>query len=265
MNSNFTSQILLFICISVINANLLSAQSDTFFVAHDTVNIQQTTIQHSKTNILINAAIPSLLIAYGVHSLYNNKLRKIDTDIGNTIHRRYLMKNNLDDYLQFSPAAAAFAMKIAGVKSKHNLFEMGIIYGLSNALQSAIISTAKGAALRTRPDNSNSFSFPSGHTAVAFVAAEFLHQEYKDQSVWISIGGYTMASLIGVSRMLNEEHWFSDVVAGAGIGILSTKIIYWTFPTMQKLFGRKKSNHSQALIFPTYNNKTLGLNFSYRF
>jgi membrane-associated phospholipid phosphatase len=56
------------------------------------------------------------------------------------------------------------------------------------------------------------------------MCAEFMHQEYKDQSVWYSIAGYTAATATGVLRMYNVRHWFSDVVAGAGIGILGTKL-----------------------------------------
>ncbi|MDR1595298.1 MAG: phosphatase PAP2 family protein, partial [Prevotellaceae bacterium] len=118
--------------------------------------------------------------------------------------------------------------------------------------------------LRERPDGSDRFSFPSGHTATAFVAAEFLHQEYGDKSVWISIGGYGMASLIGVARVYNNKHWVSDIVAGAGIGILSTKIVYWTYPCLQKTFG-KKNKKVQTLVLPGYDNGNLNLTFSCRF
>lgn len=71
-------------------------------------------------------------------------------------------------------------------------------------------------------------SFPSGHTADAFVAAAILHQEFKKISPWIGISGYAVAATVGVCRMLNNKHWQSDVLTGAGIGILSVHLAYLT-------------------------------------
>ena len=99
---------------------------------------------------------------------------------------------------------------------------------------------AKFTTRRTRPNASGWKSFPSGHTATAFVGAEFLFQEYKEKSIWIGIGGYTVAMLIGISRVYNNKHWVSDVITGAGIGILSTKIVYKTYPYLQKKNYKKE-------------------------
>jgi membrane-associated phospholipid phosphatase len=56
----------------------------------------------------------------------------------------------------------------------------------------------------------------------------------------------------------------SDVVAGAGIGILSTKAVYWVFPYLQKTFG-KKDKPLQAFIFPGYNDGNLSLTLAKTF
>jgi membrane-associated phospholipid phosphatase len=73
-----------------------------------------------------------------------------------------------------------------------------------------------------------------------------------------------MASLIGIARVYNNRHWVSDVVAGAGIGILSVKIVYLTYPYLQKTFG-KKGRKLQTTILPGYNNGNLSLTFSCTF
>jgi membrane-associated phospholipid phosphatase len=73
-----------------------------------------------------------------------------------------------------------------------------------------------------------------------------------------------MASLIGIARVYNNRHWVSDVVAGAGIGILSTKIVYLTYPYLQKAFG-KIERKLQTTILPGYNNGNLSLTFSCTF
>ncbi|HAO64286.1 MAG TPA: phosphatidic acid phosphatase, partial [Porphyromonadaceae bacterium] len=62
----------------------------------------------------------------------------------------------------------------------------------------------------------------------AFVAATILHKEYgMTRSPWFSVGGYALATATGVMRVLNNRHWISDVMAGAGIGIISTELGYF--------------------------------------
>ena len=78
-----------------------------------------------------------------------------------------------------------------------------------------------------RPDGSNDHSFPSGHTATAFMTATMLTKEYGHKSPWIGIGAYLVATATGLMRMANNKHWLSDVLAGAGIGILSTETGYY--------------------------------------
>ena len=73
-----------------------------------------------------------------------------------------------------------------------------------------------------------------------------------------------MASLIGTARVYNNKHWVSDVVAGAGIGILSTKVVYWAYPRLQEIFG-KRTKKTNALIFPSYSEGNWDLNLSYSF
>ena len=54
-----------------------------------------------------------------------------------------------------------------------------------------------------------------------------MHKEYGDRSPWYSISAFTVATATGISRILNNRHWLSDVLAGAGIGILSTELGYY--------------------------------------
>ena len=214
---------------------------------------------------IVGIALPSAMIAYGFISLGDNGIREID------YRTRYsLEKNNrfwnthVDDYMQFAPAITAYTLKLCKVESAHNLLDMTILYGLSSILAGGIISKTKIITARERPDHSNNRSFPSGHTQTAFVAAEFLHQEYKNQSVWISIGGYSAAAFVGIARVYNNKHWVSDVVAGAGIGILSTKLVYWIYPCFRKNFG-KNDQTLQTFVFPGYSNGHISLNLFHTF
>ena len=214
---------------------------------------------------IIGVALPSVMITYGLISLGDNGIRKIDYNVRNSLERNNKFWNiRADDYLQFSPAAAAYTMKFCKVESTHNLLDMTILYGLSNILAGGIVQGTKMVSNRERPNFSNKHSFPSGHTETAFVAAEFLYQEYKDKSIWISIGGYSVATFVCVARIYNNKHWVSDVVAGAGIGILSTKVVYWVYPYLKEKIG-KKDQSLHTFILPGYSNGNLNIAFSHTF
>ena len=226
--------------------------------------------QGIKATEIIGVALPAAMITYGLISLGDNGIRKIDRNVYNSLEQNNRFWHiSADDYVQFAPAAAAYAMKFMKVKSTDNLLDMTILYGLSNLVAGGITQGGKIIVGRERPDRSNNQSFPSGHTETAFVAAEFLHQEFKDQSVWISVGGYGVATLVGVARIYNNKHWVSDVVTGAGIGILSTKVVYWVYPYLRKTFGKTFGKNDKSLnttfIFPEYSNGNISLALSRTF
>ena len=128
----------------------------------------------------------------------------------------------------------------------------------SNITTSTVLGLKSGTKIE-RPDGSSKNSFPSGHTATAFAGAEFLRQEYGDQSVWYGIAGYAVATGTGLFRMYNNRHWLTDVAAGAGIGILSTKIAYWVNPYLtRKMFGETTSK-STVLFTPIYDGHHFGI------
>jgi membrane-associated phospholipid phosphatase len=121
----------------------------------------------------------------------------------------------------------------------------------------------KSFTAENRPDGSNRLSFPSGHTACAFMSAEFLRQEYKDVSPWYGIAGYAAAAGTGFLRMYNNKHWLSDVVAGAGVGIISTRLSYWIYPVIKKKLFKDKDVHT--LVMPMYQQGSLGVGLVHHF
>ena len=204
-------------------------------------------------------ALPSAMITYGFISLGNNGIREVDFCTRHLLEQNNRFWNtHVDNYVQFAPALTAYTLKLCRIESDHHLLDMTIIYGLSNLFAGGITHGLKTATGRERPDKSINNSFPSGHTETAFVAAEFLHQEYKNRSVWIHIGGYSAAAFVGIARVYNNRHWVSDVVAGAGIGILTTKVVYWTYPCVRKAFG-KNNQPLHTFVVPSYNNENISL------
>lgn len=155
-------------------------------------------------------------------------------------------RTHVDEFLQFAPIATVWGLRFAGVKSKHTPKERIGIMALSFATMSALTYGTKLVVHETRPDGSDRRSFPSGHTARAFMGAEILYQEYKDVSPWIGYAGYAMAAATGYLRIYNDKHYINDVLAGACIGILSTKVGYWLYP---KVFSKSKCA-KQTAIFP---------------
>ena len=77
-----------------------------------------------------------------------------------------------------------------------------------------------------RPDATNYFSFPSGHTAAAFMAATLFYKEYGFKGYWVGLVAYAAAIVTGFTRILNNRHWLFDVIIGAALGILLTNLAF---------------------------------------
>ena len=111
-----------------------------------------------------------------------------------------------------------------------------------------------------RPDGSDNHSFPSGHTATAFMTATMLNKEYGYKSPWIGVGAYSVATATGLMRMANNKHWLSDVLVGAGIGIMATEFGYWLADLIYKDKGLNIKNRDVADDeFDVRRNSFLGL------
>lgn len=137
-------------------------------------------------------------------------------------------RHHYDDYLQYAPAIAMLGLKIGGIQGRSSWGRMLVSDAFSASLMAIAVNTLKHTVKVMRPDGSNRHSFPSGHSATAFMTATMLHKEYgMTRSPWYSIGAYTAATLTGLSRQMNNKHWLSDVLVGAGIGILSTEVGYY--------------------------------------
>lgn len=202
--------------------------------------------------------LPGTLIAYGITSLGNAELKSINKQIREEMcEERPHRPIHIDNYLQWAPAAAVYGLNAIGVKGAHNLRDRTIIYGLSTAMMASTVTLTKHFSRQWRPDESDRSSFPSGHTATAFAAAEFLRREYWKVSPWYGIAGYAAAATTGYLRMYNNKHWLGDVAAGAGIGILSTDLAYYLFPPVEKIFGKEKKE--VTAVAPFYQQGAVGL------
>lgn len=166
--------------------------------------------------------IPVPIIAAGfIAKTGKNNFREARFRLNSNFHDR------TDDYIQHLPIVTTFALKIAGYEGKNNWGRFLVSGVLSYATMGLLVNSVKYTAKEMRPDGSTANSFPSGHTATAFVAATILHKEYGlTRSPWFSVLGYSAAATTGVMRSLNNRHWISDIMVGAGFGILATDLGY---------------------------------------
>lgn len=149
-----------------------------------------------------------LIIGGLIEKHQDTKFRKLRNDFMPEFHR------TLDNYTQFAPAAVMVGMKAAGVRSRSSWGRMLLSDAFSVALMTDIVQGLKNATNVTRPDGSDNHSFPSGHTATAFMTATMLNKEYGYKSPWVGIGAYSVATATGLMRMANNKHWLSDVMVG---------------------------------------------------
>lgn len=169
----------------------------------------------------------------------------------------------VDNYIQYAPVTANVFLGCFGVKHKHNFVDRVLISATAYAVEAALVNGLKYAVGEKRPNCADTKSFPSGHTATVFTGAELVRKEYG----WgIGSAAYAVAVATGVLRVYNNKHWCNDVLAGAGIGILSANVAYWLYPWEKKLFCPKKKNQNTAnmLVVPTYETQynTVGLAFT---
>jgi membrane-associated phospholipid phosphatase len=184
--------------------------------------------------------LPAIFIGYGFTSLGNNSFKQLNKNISYEVKEDMPgFKTTVDDYLKYAPVVSTYALNIAGVKGRHRLLDRTIVYTVSSILTNQVVTSLKNATHQLRPDSSTYNSFPSGHTATAFVGAEFMNHELGWHSSWYSVAGYTMAGATGVLRIANNRHWLGDVIAGAGIGMLTTKFSYWVYSKVENKFHKK--------------------------
>jgi hypothetical protein len=203
-------------------------------------------------------------IRFKYKSLIIPTLKNLNNSIKNELQAQHFRKVKLDNFTQYTPSLSVYALNAFGIRGKNNFKYRTIVMATAYIIMGSSISIVKNTSNVERPDRSNTRSLPSGHTANAFLGAEFLYQEYKDVSAWYGITGYVVATGTGFLRMTNEKHWLTDVVTGAGIGILSTKIAYWVHPLFKKTIFKDKDDLN-GMVMPFYNGREYGLGLSMTF
>ena len=172
-------------------------------------------------------------------------------------------RTTVDDYLQYVPLASVYGLSLLGAEAEHNYVDRTLELATSYIAVGVIVNGIKYTVRETRPDGSSNNSFPSGHTATTFMGAELVRIEYGEDYPWLAAGAYTIATTVGVLRVYNDKHWFTDVFAGAGVGILSARIGYWLLPYTKRMMHRVTG--WELFVCPTASSTGAALNTVVRF
>jgi len=235
--------------------NRLDTVKKDLFTAPDTVKKL-----HSNPLSLIP---PAVAIAYGVSSFFITPVRNVDYYFEGEIAKTNPdFHSKAETYFLFTPIVMVYGLNLIGVEGKNTFVDRTALLGLSGLIAGGTDEITKHMTHRLRPNGEDYLSFPSGHTTAAFMGAEFLAQEYSEKSPIYTVIGYTAAVTTGIFRMYNRDHWFSDVVAGAGLGVLSTKAAYLVYPYLRNALTHKGKNGKSAMIMPTYQNGAVGMSFA---
>ncbi len=171
-------------------------------------------------------------------------------------------KTGIDDYTQFFGPVMTVGLKLGGVEGRSDWPRLMASSLMSYAIMAGFVNGIKYTAKEMRPDGSSANSWPSGHTATSFVGASILHKEYGlTRSPWYSVAGYGVATATGIMRILNNRHWISDVMSGAGIGILSTELGYGLCDLMFKKKGLLRNDLEGFSDNPSFFSISMGLGF----
>ena len=178
----------------------------------------------------VTLIIPGTFLVYGALKPVVSGIQQLDNDIMKQVKKNYSgFHTNAEDYIMWAPSASLYLMDAFKVNTKHSFKEHLLLDAGSIIVTGGIGYVMRKITGNIKEYNMQGTKFPSGHTANAFRGAEILHQELKNSHKLLSYCGYLPAVTVGVLRIYNKAHLLTEVLAGAGLGILSTKLTYWVF------------------------------------
>ena len=148
-----------------------------------------------------------------MNSIYYLKIVFISIFIVSSAYSRSQVRR-AGDVLQIALPATALCMTYAydDIDGRNSFYK-------AFATTSVATLILKRITNKTRPDGSDNYSFPSGHTSAAFSGASFIFKRY---GLKYGLPSYLAAAFVGYSRVYSKKHYWEDVVAGASLAILNT-------------------------------------------
>lgn len=188
---------------------------------------------------------PAVLLAVGASGLIHNSPIDKLSDATHDGVKDWNFHTKADNWLEYVPTVVHIGLGLTGVKAKHKCFDRCAAAATAYVCMEVVSNGLKYTVRETRPDTGARNAFPSGHTALAFTGAELTRLEYGNA---IGAAAYGVATAVGVLRILNDRHNVHDVLAGAGIGIISAKVGYWMLPVWHKVFKGKTIFPAMSIV-----------------
>ena len=150
----------------------------------------------------------------------------------------------------FPVLVSATSYGVGKLTGSSRLRDFGTDLFRAQAATGLMTAVLKGSVNRTRPDGTP-YSYPSGHTSSAFATAGVIYAHFG--KTW-GIPAFAFAGYVGLSRLQEGKHFFSDVVAGGILGTyISLKLV------------RKQDGGGRLLIAPSSVGDGMGMSVSLRF
>ncbi|WP_299817788.1 phosphatase PAP2 family protein [uncultured Pontibacter sp.] len=239
---------------------IITLPADTVYPGQKSPFTESQLREGSNKRFLLRAVLPAAaLIGAGIYTIQGNGFYS-SHDLRDARHKHTPnFSTKVDDYLFFLPVAYMYGFNAFSSQNRHDIRRQTGLLLASGVLTSALVWPTKKLTNIDRPNGEN-HAFPSGHTAYAFTIATIVDKEFRHKSPWISVGSYTIAGATGALRVLNNKHWMADVLAGAGVGVLSVNTVYWLH---DKIFRNKGLN---TAVMPTVlPNGSPGMGLTVRF
>ncbi|MCX6270159.1 MAG: phosphatase PAP2 family protein [Bacteroidetes bacterium] len=184
---------------------------------------------------MVSGMIPPLcLISYGIGIQGHSRLIISSYQVRDFRNRNFKdFSTPVDDYLVYAGPVMVAGLNTLGIKGSHNIPEEALLFSSCFLLTSIFTAVLKVETKVMRPDGSSRNAMPSGHTSTAFANATVMYLEYRNISPWYGVAAYTMAGSVGMLRIMNNRHWASDVLVGAGLGVIVTRTIYWSYDALK--------------------------------
>jgi Membrane-associated phospholipid phosphatase len=236
------------------------AQTDSVKTVADTISA--TTVAHrwSESKYVKESIVPASLAVGSLAIMAVPHLKEdLQTQLSwnNQLSKHYI--NLGEDYVRYAPIAVEYALNLCGVKAEHKFVDRTAILAVACIVNDFVVYRTKLLVHETRPDRRARESYPSAHTAMAFVSATFVSKELGYISPWISAAAYFSAGYVGFCRVADNAHYVNDVLMGAAVGMMTTQASYWMYDALMKRFARKLT------LSPLIQPQQAGVYVCYRF
>ncbi|MDP4268715.1 MAG: phosphatase PAP2 family protein [Bacteroidota bacterium] len=238
----------------------VAAQSDSVKTVSDTIPIGRLSPRWYNSKYVKESIVPVGLIAgslaiMAVPHLKEDLQRQLSWN--NQLSKHYI--NLGEDYVRYAPIAAEYALNLCGVKAEHKFIDRTAILAVACVVNDFVVYRTKLLVHETRPDRRARESFPSAHTAMAFVSATFVSKELGYISPWVSAVAYLSAGYVGICRVADNAHYVNDVLMGAAVGMMTTQASYWAYDALKRRLGAKLT------LMPSVQSRQTGFYVSYSF